>query len=128
MRWERFRRCWDELHSVHHGGTETRRRFRTDPQTCWKAKRKTEVGWELTIIDCAGCDASKWRCISSLSPACDERSRIVLGGEGWGEGRLVEWRCSQEWPLTPTLSPEYGGEGARSHSPQCGVTPDRASE
>src|SRR6185437_60235 len=62
-----------------------------------------------------GYAASMWRCISSLSP--------VLRGEGWGEGRFVELRPSREWPLTPTLSPEYGGEGAGGDSPQSEVTP-----
>src|SRR6185437_12005402 len=54
----------------------------------------------------------------------------VLGGEGWGEGPGVEKRKLREgfrrpnlgdrgrqfaaWPLTPTLSPEYRGEGAGS--------------
>src|SRR6185437_12911932 len=44
--------------------------------------------------------------INSLSP--------VLRGEGWGEGPAFDSRDIQHLPnrpLTPTLSPEYGGEG-----------------
>src|SRR6185437_11382149 len=66
-----------------------------------------------------GCAASRWRGISSLSP--------VLRGEGWGEGRFVALRPSREWPLTPTLSPEYGGDGAGGRSPQSEVTPPATS-
>src|SRR5580698_6781697 len=39
----------------------------------------------------------------------------VLGGEGWGEGPGGEERCGSTFavsPLTPSLSPEYRGEGA----------------
>jgi len=37
----------------------------------------------------------------------------VLRGEGWGEGLLPERRVrvNLKRPLTPTLSPEYRGEG-----------------
>src|SRR6185437_7612635 len=40
----------------------------------------------------------------SLSP--------VLRGEGWGEGPFSRAAQLDQPPLTPTLSPEYGGEGA----------------
>ena len=39
----------------------------------------------------------------------------VLGGEGRGEGAIVElarWITFNPRPLTPTLSPAYRGEGA----------------
>jgi hypothetical protein len=56
-----------------------------------------------------GCNASLWRATSGpLAP--------VLGREGWGEGSFGERRNSNVRPLTPALSPEYRGEGARKSS------------
>src|SRR6185437_10694820 len=49
----------------------------------------------------------------------------VLGGEGWGEGlfsRAAQLEALRSSPLTPTLSPEYEGEGA-GPAPPLSFTP-----
>ncbi len=68
------------------------------------------------IVQCGG---AKGDFPGSLAP--------VLGGEGWGEGHCLQWRCSPEWPLT-LPSPLSTGEREVIEGPfihrGCGRRPD----